>query len=319
MGGVMFAKLQSHLKYVLNFRNDYSYWGECSKFSTQTYVFMIDGKTLHGGMSDRFRGAMSVYSYCKKYNKQFKICWIYPFELKDYLQPTSVDWTVERKDLSFNLRDVSVKFFNTYTGLDGKTNDYHQLLGSKKKEIHVYSNISIEEEMYSEYFRELFMPAPCLQKQLDKCREEIGGKYVSVTFRFIGLLGDFKDDDRWLRHDSGMSVEDYMKKCMECIDKLHVQYPDHRVLVTADSPKFLEVAKQVPYAYVIPGNLTHMDRTRNDDYLLHLKSFADFYMVSMAEKCFMYHIGDMFRHTRFAKTAALVGGTEFITINEKQE
>ena len=311
----MFAKLQSQLKYVLNFRNDYSYCGERSKFSTQTYVFMIDGKTLHGGMSDRFRGAMSVYSYCKKHNKQFKIYWVYPFKLEDYLRPASVEWVAEKKDLSFNLRDVSVKFFNTYTGLDGKTDEYHQLLKSRKKEIHIYSNVSIEENLYCKYFNELFVPVPRLQRQLDECKAEIGGKYVSVTFRFIGLLGDFKDDERWLMHNSEMNAEDYIERCMECIDQLHAKYPNHRVLVTADSPKFLEVAKQLPYTYVIPGNLTHMDRTRNDDYLLHLKSFADFYMVSMAEKCFMYHIGDMFRHTRFAKTAALVGGKELITIS----
>lgn len=317
VGGVLFARLQSFLKFILAFRKEYSYWGTRSKFTTQTYVFMIDGKTIHGGMSDRFRGAMSIYSYCKKYNKQFKICWTYPFNLQDYLQPASVKWIAERNDLSFNLRDVSVKFFNTYTGLDGKPEEYYSLLKSKKKEIHVYSNISIEEELYSDYFKELFVPVPRLQSQIDNCIEEIGRKYVSVTFRFIGLLGDFKDDTRWLKNESGMCPEEYIERCMECIDNLHAQYPNYRILVTADSPKFLKAAESISYVYVIPGNIVHMDFTDEGDYTLHLKPFVDFYMVSMAEKCFIYHIGEMFKYTRFAKTAALVGGKELETINEE--
>ena len=60
----------------------------------------------------------------------------------------------------------------------------------------------------------------------------------------------------------------------------------------------------------------HMDQTHNDDYSLHLKAFADFYMISMAEKCFIYHTRDMFKHTRFAKTAALIGGKELVTLSE---
>ena len=35
----MFVKLQPHLKYGLNFRNDYTYCGERLKSSTQTYAF----------------------------------------------------------------------------------------------------------------------------------------------------------------------------------------------------------------------------------------------------------------------------------------
>ena len=69
--GVLFARLQSFLKFILAFRKEFSYWGTRSKFVIQTYVFMIDGKTIHGGMSDRFRGAMSVYSYYTLHLKPF--------------------------------------------------------------------------------------------------------------------------------------------------------------------------------------------------------------------------------------------------------
>lgn len=316
MGGVLFTKAQSLLKYIQAFRKDYFYFGARSKFSTQTYVFMIDGKTCHGGMSDRFRGAMSVYSYCKKYNKQFKICWTYPSELENYLLPASVDWIVKKDELSFNLKDVTVKFFNTYTGLNGKTDEYHQFLKSQKTEIHVYSNVSIEEERYAEYFNELFIPTPYLQEQLNIYKNEIGGKYVSITFRFIGLLGDFKDDERFLTKDTEFDAEYYITKCLESIEKLHVQYSDFRILVTADSPIFLQLAKQIPYVYIIPGDVIHMDNTCDSNFFLHLKTFEDFYMLSMAEKCFSYHIGNMFKNTKFAKTAALVGEKKLIVISE---
>lgn len=304
------------MKFFLNFRHDYALWGKRSEFEKQTYVFMIDGKTIHGGLSDRLRGAFSVYSYCKKNGKDFMICWTSPFALEDYLIPAQVDWKIDKNVLSHNLRDVSFKFFNTYTGLDEETKNMHKYLKSKKKEVHVYSNISIEENRYREYFHNLFKPAPQLQEAIDKCTMEIGQQYISVTFRFIGLLGDFKDDDRWLKQDERMDADYYINHSRLCIGQLHKKFPKHKVLVTADSPTFLQRVSDMPYVYVIPGKLVHMDRTSNNEYDLHLKPFVDFYMVAKAERCFIYYIGNMFRHTRFAKTAALVGGKEIETITD---
>ena len=316
LGRNKFTILQSRLKYLQRFHGDYHYGGKHTVFTRRTYVFMIDGKTIHGGLSDRLRGAFSVYCYCKDRGIDFKICWFYPFNLYDYLQPSTVDWIVEKDQLSFNLNDTEFKFFNTYTGLDSKTEAYYQMLESDKPEVHVYSNVSIEENRYSEYFNDLFVPSSALKKVVESCTKEIGGKYISITFRFIGLLADFNDDVRWLKKEDGMDSSFYIRKCLAYIEKKHLEYQEYKILVTSDSILFLQEAKKLPYVYIIPGEIKHMDYNDENDQLSQLKSFADFLMVSRAEKCFSYSVGNMFRLSRFAKTAALIGEKEFIAVCE---
>ena len=156
---------------------------------------------------------------------------------------------------------------------------------------------------------------------MSECRKEIGGKYISVTFRFIGILGDFKDTcNIYSALESDEEKEMYMKKCIDAIINLHNKnLPINKVLVTSDSPIFLSEAMQLPFVYIIPGQLVHMDNIKengakyNDAYL---KSFLDMLMVSNAEKCYSYAYGNMFKVSRFAKTSALIGGKEFISINE---
>ena len=74
---------------------------------------------------------------------------------------------------------------------DEKT--YFKVLDTKKKEEHVYSNITLREDLFKKFFQDLFVPAPRLQNAINICINEINGKYVSISFRFIGLLGDFND------------------------------------------------------------------------------------------------------------------------------
>ena len=77
--------------------------------------------------------------------------------------------------------------------MDDQERSYFKLLDTDKAITHVYSNVTLHEELYSKYFNELFTPSIHLQNSIEKCLSEIGGNYVSITFRFIGLLGDFKD------------------------------------------------------------------------------------------------------------------------------
>lgn len=317
LGQSRFSKIQLYAKFFQIFIKDYGWFKPRTKFDKQTYVFIIDGKTIHGGLSDRLRGLFSVYAYCKKNNNDFKIYWKYPFCLEDYLQPNKVDWLIyDNKPLSYNLNDVDFKFFNSYCELNGKSEEYFDLLKSRKKEIHVYTNVTIEENRYASFFEELFIPTKPLKDAVAKCKNEIGGDYISVTYRFIGILGDFVDDERFKKKQDDMDVDLYIQKSISFIEKLHIDYSHYKILVTADSNLFLSKLKNIPYVYTIPGRLEHMDRTKNTDFNVHLKPFVDFLMISSAYKCFTYSVGNMFKGTKFAKTAALIGGRELKEINE---
>ena len=79
------------VKYVVTFRKVYTAdsktHGNESFISPPRVVFIIDGKTPHGGLSDRLRGLFSIYYYCKQRGYTFKVAWNYPFKLEDYLMP----------------------------------------------------------------------------------------------------------------------------------------------------------------------------------------------------------------------------------------
>ena len=61
----------------------------------QTAVAMVDGKQYHGGMCDRFKGMVSLYAYCKQRGIEFRILYNYPFDLSEYLVPSSYDWRLK--------------------------------------------------------------------------------------------------------------------------------------------------------------------------------------------------------------------------------
>ena len=66
IGHYNFVCAQSWLKYQMNFRQDYSYANPQKGIHGETLVYMADGKTSHGGFSDRLRGIFSLYEYAKR-------------------------------------------------------------------------------------------------------------------------------------------------------------------------------------------------------------------------------------------------------------
>ena len=50
-------------------------------------IVMVDGKYVHGGLSDRIRGITSIYHYCKDHQIPFYLNYTYPFKMEDYLEP----------------------------------------------------------------------------------------------------------------------------------------------------------------------------------------------------------------------------------------
>lgn len=57
-------------------------------------IFTCNGFIWHGGLADRLKGAVSVYEWCKKNNKIFKINFCHPFKLENYLVPNKYNWRI---------------------------------------------------------------------------------------------------------------------------------------------------------------------------------------------------------------------------------
>lgn len=163
-------RLQSKLKFHQYFHQLYT-----SKAKTQParcYVYIADGRTAHGGISDRLRGIISVYQYCKSRNIPFRINFTSPFNLDMFLVPNMYDWELKEGEFVRN-RSVGFRFFNSYSHIDEDKDDYFSLLDSKMKQVHCYTNVTIEEPNMHVYFKELFKPSVVLQKAIDKCHESL--------------------------------------------------------------------------------------------------------------------------------------------------
>lgn len=278
-------------------------------------IFFIDGKTIHGGLSDRLRGLFSVYYYCLKKELDFKVHWIYPFKLEDYLEPNKVNWQIDAKDISHDKNEIAFRFFNSYSLMNNNEKSYFKIMDTRKHQLHVYSNVTLHEEMYHVFFNDLFKPSKVLSEALQYNLDAIGGKYVSVTFRFIGILGDFKDTSVREELQTNEDKERYINKCIDFICRLREKHSDvTKILVTSDSPIFLDRVAQLHYVYVVPGEVVHMDSA--DNKLDDLKAFLDMLMISKAECCYSYSHGKMFQGSKFARTSALIGNRKFVEVNE---
>ena len=182
-------------------------------------------------------------------------------------------------------------------------------------QLHVFTNMIPSDEEYQTLFHELFRPTDDLQQLIGYHLEKLGGKgnYISCTFRFRQLLGDFKEGGDTLPVEQR---EAYIERCIETVKKLHKQYGDKNILVTADSSTFLSELKEksLPYVYVMPGKVVHIGFTADASKAVYMKSFLDMYMISYADTVYLVRDKLMY-HSGFPLRAALLNRAEYKEIN----
>ena len=282
-----------------------------------TVIYMANGYTWHGGLADRLKGIVSLYAWCSYHSKPFKINFCHPFRLHNYLIPNEYDWQIADEDISYNPCEVAVKqcliapvlavptVQPRLPELLGEWLDEH--LVQTNAQLHVYTNMRYGNSRFAELFGKLFKPAPRLQNLIDYHKEQIGGKYISISFRFTTLLGDFTDCT-----GAALPVAErqpLIEKCLHAISQIAKTAPSHdRILVTADSSTFLAQAAALSHVYVIPGKVGHIDYDNDDD--VNMKTFLDFLLIADAEAVYLCKSGKMYK-SAFAQTAAMVHNKPF--------
>lgn len=225
-------------------------------------IYVADEYYGFGGLADRLRGIITLYDFCLSNNLSFGIYFNYPFKLSKYFSPNKINWDINVID-----RDSTTSYpllIDTPSTLTTGVERYQEkrlkiiLTNRKCKQAHCYTNADLvtSSKRFSILFNTLFKPSPLLKQCINDCKREIGEKYISLSFRFVQLLGDFKDCiDKTL---SNKEQEELIAKCTNAIFKIHLMHPSCKVLVTADSQKFLDTISKIEFVYIIPGKIAHL-------------------------------------------------------------
>jgi hypothetical protein len=290
----------------------------------KTAIYMADGKERIGGLADRLRAIVSVFKLCKELGIVFKINFTSPFSLTDFLLPNLYDWNISPNEICYN-RELSlpvciVTLPDKFHDIEAQKFWARKFINENHKQIHFYSNMMIAEEEYGVLFHELFKPTPELENLINYNLEQLGGRreFVSVTFRFMQLLGDFEEPYYSFLSDIFHHIlpddkkEILIHKCIYHLREIHNESGCKKILVTSDSMSFLEEAKKLPFVYIIPGEIRHIDAHQNTDKDANLKLFLDYFALSCSKKIYLVAEDQMYGGSWFSYRAALLNNVPFI-------
>lgn len=289
-------------------------WGKVPS-KAPMLIFNVTEDFYSGGMADRFKGAVTAYAYCKQRGIDFRIRYIYPFELSDYILPASYDWRLKEGEYVQCIPDARLMYARAEHG--------RRLLRLKpsSRQIHFYGNYNNLDLLnrtagtdykWGELFNDLFRPGPELEKLIAAKKSEIGSEYISAVFRFQNLLGDFKEY-------GFRSIEEHNRRdelislCIAGLEDLHAKYPDVPVLVTSDSSTFIQKVSSLPYVFTVGGKRVHVGSSSGEAVDTYMGSFVDFFMLAGSRMIFSLGSSEMYP-TQFPMYAAKLNDVPFVRI-----
>ncbi len=278
-------------------------------------VSVFNGNASGGGLVDRLRGIVSTFQICRALGLDYRIHFVHPFSLDDYLVPNTYDWQLPEDRLTFVREQVDIIVSDTLTDTPQERRQQRELIVQSLRQHpqlqrHVYTNTALSyDDNFAASFRQLFKPSPVLENQLQTIQEQIGGPYVSVSARFQNLFDDFNEQN----YSPALNAEDQqdlLSRSLAQLEFIHELHLEHKVLLCSDSITFLEAASSLPYIYVIPGRVTHIDNDEPHDYAYYEKTFLDFFTISGAEKVYLLKESRMYS-SGFPYAASLLGNKPF--------
>lgn len=276
-------------------------------------IFSMDSKDFTNGFADRLRGIISIYAYAKLHNIPFRINHEKPFLMETFFVPNKYDWLLKEGEMSNNILRARPIVLRNYT------KGFRIIHLNKKCQYHFYVNINLLDLLNSRYnrdfnyktlFNELFKPSQLLQENIAPYVHYVESGYISISFRFMQLMGDFQD----CMGEVLSEAERYelISKCHTFIHKLHNENPQTPyVLVTSDSATFMKSINNIDFVFTLPGDIGHIGFSNNEN--THLKTMMDFYMISKAQKAYMGYSDKMYK-SHFAQSAAQTTGIKYNAI-----
>ena len=279
---------------------------------TPMLVSVVDSRRKTKGLTDRFKGIVSVYALAKAMDVPFRCIFNHPMALTDFLVPNAYDWLPRSGEMSESVWDVRFRIMSKQPPLRRLTG-----LFPLKKQVLIYAKVDYLDKINTKYnrnyqwgelFNELFKPTKIVEDSLQLHLNRIGNnKYIACVFRFQALLGDFKE-----YHFKPLAEAERKKLIEKNINTLRriTEQSDVPVLVTSDSTTFLSEVSGLANVYTIPGKVVHIDNVADAESETYMKSFLDFLMLSRAQR--IYSIGtDVMYKTDFPVYAAKINNIPF--------
>ena len=282
----------------------------------QNIVLNIYNGNIHsGGLADRFRGIISTYLICKEKGVPYRLLYTDPFPLQDYLVPNLYDWAISESQICYDLKHINLVI------LDSTQDSSYQIEKQKKylkqkikcsKQNHIYTNTAFSyNENFYEAFYELFKPTDRLQAAIDRQLKIICGEYISVSCRFLDLLGDFNEPFGRNKTLSECEIKELLDEIKLKIEYLHEHHNGMKILINSDSITFLDYISCLEYVYIIPGIVTHIDNDKqNYSYERYEKTFLDFFLISKAKHVYLIKNSEMFS-SGYPYAASKIGNIPF--------
>jgi hypothetical protein len=290
-------RYKAHISSKKIFKEHYTYLSK-KKVKTQgkLIIYTADGRCYAGGLADRLRGMVSLYSLARDLNIDFKINMSAPFDLQNFLLPNKYNWLIDKSDISYH-PDQSI-IFEHWCGNssidDQKCVALNTVQSFLKKydQVHYTSNIYFADSQYGKLFEELFKPTDILHERINHNLEMIGCDFISVTFRFQQLLGDFIEGNyHTLPEDKQIEL---IEKCKKHLLAIYHENSFKKILVTSDSSTFLSFIKDLDFVYVIPGKVAHIEYSNDENKETFMKSFLDYYLLTYSKKIYLVIEGQMY-------------------------
>ncbi len=234
---------------------------EKSKPARKTIIYMADGKTLHGGITDRLKGIISAQRFAALSGSDFRIYHRFPFRLTDYLIPGRIKWAAEDDELIFSFTksrpvyfiDASARRLNSFNPRSFSVN-----------QIHLYCNTEpfllegMNEALFADVFDDLFEFNPGFTQRTGL--NALAGKSFrkGLQFRFRNALGDFRD----INSDESPQKEWLIKECLNKIEETHSQIGGI-IYVFSDSRTFIrEASGRFDFVRTEDTEITHPDQDK---------------------------------------------------------
>lgn len=281
--------------------------------NSKCVYYMSDDQWVSGGICDKLRGIVSLYTICVQLKLSFKIYWTYPFNLSDYLIPKDYNWlsqeTIDRSTDSIPIQLMSYRHYSDEKEISFQRKTLRAKIKRNRTfgQIHVYTNAHFGNSDFYKVFHLLFKPTLRFQLLIDKYIPT-DYPYISMSFRFLQLLDDFEDRSGG-ECLSEIEKQEYLQASLALIEKKHSECVSMKILVASDSNTLIEAAKKFDFVFVIPGMPKHSDLPYDN----YDKEFLDFYAISKAQYVYLCRKGKMYS-SGFPYYASLMGAIPFKTI-----